>query len=84
MPGRLTREGSHLSPPALGKERGWNLMGEARGHQGQFLPKSESCLDIWAEMSRPFFSQLILGMGMPSAWHCRLAAAPGSWACDSG
>lgn len=50
----------------------------------QFLPKRESCLDIWAETSMPFFSQMILGMGMPSAWHRRLAATPGSCAWVSG
>lgn len=50
----------------------------------QFLPKRDSCLDIWAETSMPFFSQMILGMGMPSAWHRRLAATPGSCAWVSG
>lgn len=32
----------------------------------------------------PFFSQVILGIGMPSAWHFRLAATPGSCAWVSG
>lgn len=60
------------------------LDGDTLQTPGEFLPKRESCLDIWAETSMPFFSHVILGVGMPSAWHLRLAATPGSWACVSG
>lgn len=46
----------------------------------RIVPRSEICLDPCGCRSKPFFSQVSLGFGIPSAWQRRLAATPGSWA----